>query len=86
MGIILGDDTKIVEEMNSLGNSLADNRRYEELKEKRDLMLKESIPIWKGLIDIDESNLEALKGLQNIYSILGDSRGLSEINEILKKY
>ena len=49
-------------------------------------MLKESIPIWKGLIDIDESNLEALKGLQNIYSILGDSRGLSEINEILKKY
>ena len=72
--------------MNSLGNSLADNRRYEELKEKRDLMLKESIPIWKSLIDIDESNLESLKGLQNIYSILGDSRGFSEINEILKKY
>ena len=86
LGLILENEVKIIEEMNSLGNSATDNLRYVELKEKIELMYKESIPIWKGWITLDESNLQALKGLQNIYSTLGDSSGFMEMKEIIKKY
>lgn len=86
VALILEDEAEIVETMNSLSNSRADNLKYDELKAKRESLYKECVPILKKLIAIDESNLEAVKTLKNIYGTIGDNDGFMEMKEILKKH
>lgn len=86
VALILEDEAEIVETMNSLSNSRADNLKYDELKAKRESLYKECVPILKELIAIDESNLEAVKTLKNIYGTIGDNDGFMEMKAILTKY
>jgi len=86
VALILEDEAEIVETMNSLSNSRADNLKYDELKAKRESLYKECVPILKKLIAIDESNLEAVKTLKNIYGTIGDNDGFMEMKAILTKY
>ena len=51
VALILKDETSIVEEMNSLGNSRADNAKYDILKEKRESVYSECVPILKKLLN-----------------------------------
>ena len=86
VALILEDEAAIVESMNSLGNSRADNLKYDQLKEKRESLYLECVPILKKLIDIDETNLEAVKTLKNIYGTIGENEGFMEMKAILEKY
>lgn len=86
VALILEDEATIVEEMNSLGNSRADNLKYDELKGKRETLYLECVPILKELIGIDEKNLEAVKTLRNIYATIGDNQGYLAMKAIVEKY
>lgn len=86
VALILEDEAAIVESMNSLGNSRADNLKYDELKAKRESLYTECVPILKKLIAIDETNLEAVKTLKNIYGTIGENDGFMEMKAILEKY
>lgn len=86
VALILESESVIVEQMNSLGNSRADNLKYDQLKQKREQIYLECVPILKKLIEIDDSNLEAVKTLKNIYGTIGDNEGFSAMNTILDKY
>ena len=70
---ILNGEAGIVDEMNSLGNSAADNRKYDELKDKRDGIYKEAIPHLEKAFELKESNVSAAKTLMSIYSSLGET-------------
>ena len=84
VALILEDETSIVEEMNSLGNSRADNAKYDTLKAKRESVYSECVPILKKLISISGSNLEAARTLMNIYGTLGDNEGFMEMKKLLE--
>ena len=84
VALILKDETSIVEEMNSLGNSRADNAKYDILKEKRESVYSECVPILKKLISISDSNQEAARTLMNIYATLGNNEGFMEIKKLLE--
>ena len=84
VALILEDETSIVEEMNSLGNSRADNAKYDILKGKRESVYSECVPILKKLISISGSNLEAARTLMNIYGTLGDNEGFMEMKKLLE--
>lgn len=86
VAVILENEATIVEEMNSLGNSRADNIKYDELKQKREDIYLECVPILKELISLDESNLEAVKTLKNIYGTIGDNEGFKAMKAIEAKY
>ena len=62
----------IVEEMNDLGMSAAENKKYYELNAKKDGIYKSAIPYLKEVLDIDPKNLSASKTLKEIYGVLGD--------------
>ena len=51
--------------MNSLGTSRADNLKYDELKELRENLYKECVPILKDLISIN-NNIEAIRTLMKL--------------------
>lgn len=86
VAVTLEDEATIVEEMNSLGNSRADNIKYDELKQKREDIYLECVPILKELISLDESNIEAVKTLKNIYGTIGDNEGFKAMKAIEAKY
>lgn len=66
----LDGDTKIVEEMNKLGNSAKDNKRYEELKKQREDVFKEALPYLEKVVELVPDNKEAKQTLLNVYTSL----------------
>lgn len=74
----LSGEDKIVEEMNSLGNSAADNKRYDELKKQREQSYKEALPYLEKARAINPSNQNVLKYLMNIYSQIGEDAKYKE--------
>lgn len=81
--LILDGESEIVDEMNSLGTSRADNARYDLLKEKRESLYLECVPLLKSLIEIN-NNPEAIKTLMNIYGTIGDNMGYMEMKKLLE--
>ena len=81
--LILDGESEIVDEMNSLGTSRADNARYDLLKEKRESLYLECVPLLKSLIEIN-NNPEAIKTLMNIYGTIGDNTGYMEMKKLLE--
>ncbi|MEZ4779343.1 MAG: tetratricopeptide repeat protein [Flavobacteriaceae bacterium] len=69
--LILQDEGKLVEEMNSLGTSRADNLKYDELKEKRNKMYQDALPYLEGAVQSAPENIEVFRTLMNLYSQLG---------------
>ena len=82
VALILDGEQDIVNEMNSLGTSRSDNLRYDELKDLRENLYKECIPILKNLISINNNN-EAIRTLMNIYGTIGDNLGYMEMKNLL---
>ncbi len=70
----LGQEKVIVDEMNSLGTSKADNAKYDVLKEKRTKLYEEVVPYLERAIavetEVDNTNL--MKQLMSLYSQLGE--------------
>tara|TARA_R110002049_G_scaffold142206_1_gene304046 strand:- start:4667 stop:5917 length:1251 start_codon:yes stop_codon:yes gene_type:complete len=71
--LVLGREQPLIEEMNGLGTSKADNKRYDELIEERQNIYKEAVPYLSKALDIDTKNISAAKTLMNIYNVLGET-------------
>jgi len=63
---------KYVDEMNGLGTSAADDKRYNELNELKNSTYMEAIPFLNGVLEHDPNNYDAAKTLMEIYSVLDD--------------
>lgn len=83
VALILEGEQDIVEQMNSLGTSAADNARYDSLKSSREDLYRECVPILKSLIKIGHAEEDAIKTLMNIYGTLGDTEGFKEMKALL---
>ena len=79
VSVILEDEIKIVEEMNSLGNSSKDNRRYDELRVEREDLYKRCVPLLEDLLKVSPENIDALNTLKNIYGVLGNNDGFMQL-------
>ena len=71
--LILDEEPEIVEKMNALGNSRADNLKYDQLKKERESLFLEAVPVLEKLNEIDPTNIEALTTLKNIFGTIGDA-------------
>ncbi|WP_439152688.1 tetratricopeptide repeat protein [Winogradskyella sp.] len=75
---ILADEANIVKEMNGLGNSAADNKRYDELKEKRENLYREAIPYFEKSLTLKD-DINVITNLMNLYSVLGETDKYKEL-------
>ena len=82
--LILKEESALVEEMNSLGTSSADNKRYDALQEKRSLIYKEAKPFLEKILSIDPKNENAAQTLKGIYSVLGETAKFKEMKALLE--
>lgn len=65
--VILSQEAPIVEEMNSLGMSKADTKKYDELAEKRQQLYRDALPHLEKVIENDSDNVDAARTMMNIY-------------------
>lgn len=71
--LVLEKEKSIIEEMNGLGTSAKDNKRYDELVEVRKNLYKDAIPYLEKALTYEPNNVNAAKTLMNIFSVLGET-------------
>lgn len=71
--LILSQEQDLIEEMNALGSSAADNKKYDELKAQRTKLYEDAIPYLETTLKLRPTDLQAAKTLVNIYSAIGDT-------------
>ncbi|MBA4154515.1 hypothetical protein [Flavobacterium sp.] len=67
----IDEQSRIFEEMNSLGNSSAENKKYNELMDKKNKLLEEALPYLETALTYKPNNLDILTLMTQIYPTLG---------------
>ena len=75
-------EKSILDEQNSLGNSDAENRRYDELAEQKNQLFLKAITYFKKALESNPDDFESAGTLSNIYSALGDDINAKKYREI----
>jgi tetratricopeptide (TPR) repeat protein len=68
--IKLKGDEKVVEEMNKLGTSDKDNKRYEVLKKQRTATFTAAMPYLEKAYELDPANDAVITNLMSVYNFL----------------
>lgn len=66
----LEDEKVIIDEMNKLGTSTKDQKRYDELKKKREDLFRATIPYLVKAVELSPSNQDVSKTLLGVYNAL----------------
>ena len=77
--LVLAQEQGIIDEMNKLGSSAADDRKYEELKEARQQLYYDAIPYLEKALELDTTSEGAARTLINIYSALDDTENFNKM-------
>lgn len=80
--VILNGEERIINEMNSLGSSKADNKRYDLLKDQRLGIYRSVVPYLEKVLEIDKANRNAINTLMNIYLALGKTRDYNRLKKM----
>lgn len=81
--IYLTKQEAIVNEMNTLGMSKADTKRYDQLSEERNNLLKKALPYIEKIYEIDPENLEVVQSLYQLHSQLRNRDEAQKYKSIL---
>ena len=71
--LILDQEQNLIDAMNDLGTSAADDKKYEELKGQRRQLYLDAVPYLQSALNLDTENIAAARTLMNIYSALDDT-------------
>lgn len=82
--LVLQEEASLVEKMNSLGTSSADNRKYDALQEERNVVYRKAKPYLENILKIDSKNENAARTLKGIYSVLGETAKFKEMKVLLE--
>lgn len=80
----LAGENKLVEEMNSLGNSSADNKKYDVLKQQRKDLYIETMPYLEKALKLKPNNVDVIRTLMNMYGQLGEDAKFKEMKAKLE--
>lgn len=77
---ILTKEKPLIDEMNSLGMSAADNKRYDELSKQRKDIYREAIPYLEKVVEKNPTHTQAKQTLKSIYLQLGEEAKAKALN------
>ncbi|QBN20288.1 tetratricopeptide repeat protein [Flavobacterium nackdongense] len=80
----LEDEKPIIDEMNKLGTSTKDMKRYDVLKTQREDLFKSTIPYLEKAVELDSTNIDVAKTLMNVYHALEMSAEYKALKEKIK--
>ncbi len=68
----LDEASDVVDEMNKLGNSSSDNKKFEELQNQQTVLYRKSLKVLEGIAENVPDDVKILKQLKGLYSFLGE--------------
>lgn len=80
----INEGNGLIEQMNELGNSRSDIKKYDALKAKKDDLFKQGAKILEDGLAVNKDNKSLLEQLKNIYGALGDNDNFMRIKKILE--
>lgn len=83
--IILERERAIVDEMNSLGNTKADNKKYDELSKERKQIYSDAVPYLEAALQTEPNNVEVVRTMMNIYYQLENNQKAEEMKKKLSQ-
>lgn len=79
--LLLDEEAVITEEMNQLGMSAEDDKRYEQLKGKLNTLYFEVLPYLEHIVDSKPQNKDLVKKLMSIYGFIGQDTKMAILQE-----
>ncbi len=80
----LEDEKPIIDEMNKLGTSAKDMKRYDVLKSQRENLFKSTIPFLQKAYELEPTNIDIAKTLMNVYHALEMTTEYKELKAKIK--
>jgi len=84
-GLFLDQTVRVIEKMNNLGLSAADQKKYSSLKEKRNSLYKEAKPYLEEAVRINGMDINVLKALKEVCYQTDDIDCWKRINAQIKE-
>ncbi|MES2239353.1 MAG: tetratricopeptide repeat protein [Bacteroidota bacterium] len=81
----LQNEKVLIEEMNKLGTSDKDTKRYDVLKKKREDLFRSTLPYLKKAYELDPENMDVAKTLSGVYGALEMTAEKNAIKAKMKK-
>jgi tetratricopeptide (TPR) repeat protein len=81
----LENEKVMIDEMNKLGTSPKDTKRYDVLKNQRFDLFRSTIPYLVKAVEIDPTNIDVAKTLMNVYSALEMTEEYKALKAKIKK-
>ncbi|MBA0882418.1 tetratricopeptide repeat protein [Flavobacterium undicola] len=81
----LQNEKVLIEEMNKLGTSDKDMKRYDVLKKKREELFKSTLPYLKKAYELDPENMDVAKTLSGVYGALEMTEEKNALKAKMKK-
>ena len=75
----LDESSDVVDKMNELGSSSADNKKYDKLQEQRTGLYQKASAILEGIIQKNPDNVQILTQLKSLYSFLGEDDKMEKV-------
>ena len=82
---ILQKQKEIVDEMNTLGMSDTDTKKYNELAEKRRVLLEKALPYIEKAVNYSPDNINAIRTLYQLNVQLGNKEEAAKYKKLLEK-
>lgn len=77
--VILSGEQDLVKQMNALGTSPEENKKYEQLSEQRKQLYRDALPILLVVLENNPDNVEVARTLMNIYYQLAQPEKAEEM-------
>lgn len=81
----VNEGNELVDEMNTLGTSSAETKKYDALKAKRDNLFEEGAEVLEAALKSRPDNIQILEQLKNIYAALGDTNNFTRIKKLIEE-
>ena len=75
----LDEASDVVDNMNKLGNSSADNKKFKELQEQQTVLYRKSLVVLEGIAENVPNDIKILKQLKGLYSFLGEDEKFKKV-------
>jgi len=79
--LLLSQENDIINEMNNLGHSKSDLKKYDSLKKERERIHKSVIPYLEKVLKINNKNAEVIRTLTAIYEGLGYDKKIEKLQK-----
>ncbi|HET8754105.1 MAG TPA: tetratricopeptide repeat protein [Salinimicrobium sp.] len=81
--VILSEEAPLIEQMNQLGTTAADNKKYDQLAEQRREIFRKALPHLQVVLDKNPENIDVARTMMNIYYQINEPENAEKMKQLI---